>query len=80
MGNTSSPNHRPDLQALSEAERQLLQRLGAAVVTEWNDLPMLLQRALFDRAVVKDPSCDTDLLKARMARFLHDHKDAPGSW
>ena len=79
MGNTSSTNHKPDLQALSETERLLLQRLGAALVTQWNDLPMPLQRALFDRAVVKDATCDTDLLKARMARFLHDHKDAPGS-
>ena len=80
MGTASSPNHRPELQSLSEAERQLLQRLGAALVTEWNDLPTPLQRALFDRAVVKDPASDTDLLKASMARFLHDHKDAPGSW
>ena len=51
MGTASSPNHRPELQSLSEAERQLLQRLGAALVTEWNDLPTPLQRALFDRAV-----------------------------
>jgi hypothetical protein len=79
MGNASSTRPRPDLQSLSEVERHLLQRLGAALVTEWNDLPTPLQRTLFDRAVVKDPTSDTDLLKARMARFLHDHKDAPGS-
>ena len=39
--------------ALSAAERRLLGRLGAALVGEWNNLPMPLRRAIYDRAVSK---------------------------
>ena len=59
--------------ALSAAERRLLGRLGAALVGEWNRLPMPLKRAIYDRAVRGAATCDTAALKRRMARFLHDH-------
>ena len=53
----------------------LLQRLGAALVAEWNNLPMPLQRAVYDRAVAGDPAADDETaLKRRMALFLHEHK------
>lgn len=65
---------------LSSAERELLQRLGAAVVSEWDDLPMPLQRALFEHAVGARAWPDPGALKARMARFLHDRKDDAGAW
>jgi hypothetical protein len=58
--------------ALSGAERRLLGRLGAALVGEWNHLPMPLRRAIYDRAV--RGACDPSALKRRMARFLHDRK------
>jgi hypothetical protein len=60
--------------ALSAAERRLLGRLGAALVGEWNNLPMPLRRAIYDRAVRGSTTCDPTALKRRMARFLHDRK------
>lgn len=61
-----------DASAFSTAERELLQRLGAAVVSAWSDLPMPLQRALFRLAVAGQERPDPQALKAQMARFLHD--------
>lgn len=60
--------------ALCAAERRLLGRLGAALLGEWNNLPMPLRRAIYDRAVRGAPTCDPMALKRRMARFLHDRK------
>jgi hypothetical protein len=60
--------------ALSVAERGLLERLGAALLGEWNSLPMPLRRAIYDRAVRGAIACDPSTLKRRMARFLHDRK------
>ena len=71
---------RADASMLSTAERELLQRLGAAVVGEWDELPMPLQRALFDQAVSARGWSDPAALKARMARFLHDRKGDAASW
>lgn len=67
-----------DADTLSEVDRLLLQHLGAALVGEWNNLPMPLQRAVYGRAVGGGASCDAATLKRQMARFLHDHKDRPG--
>jgi len=60
--------------ALSADEQRLLGRLGAAVIGEWNNLPMPLRRAIYDRAVRGAPAWDPSALKRRMARFLHDRK------
>jgi hypothetical protein len=59
---------------LLEAERRVLECLGAALVIEWNDLPTDVQRRLFKHAA-SGKSYAADLLKARIARFLHNHKD-----
>ena len=59
---------------LLDAERRVLECLGAAVVSEWNDLPTDVQRRLFEHAA-SGKSHDAALLKARIARFLHNHKD-----
>jgi hypothetical protein len=67
-GNTAS--------ALAAVERQLLGRLGDALVAEWNNLPMPLQRAIYDRSVRSTTTGDPAALKRRMACFLHDHKDS----
>jgi hypothetical protein len=56
-------------------ERRVLECLGAALVSEWNGLPTDLQRRLFEHAA-SGASRDTAQLKSRIARFLHDHKDA----
>ncbi len=58
---------------LPDAERRVLECLGAALVNEWNGLPTDVQRRLFEQAA-SDKSHDTVALKARVARFLHDHK------
>jgi hypothetical protein len=57
-----------------ELERRVLECLGAALVTEWNDLPTDVQRKLFEHAT-SGKLRDAGLLKTRIARFLHDHKD-----
>jgi hypothetical protein len=52
----------------------LLVRLGAAVLGEWNNLPMPLQRALYDRAVAASSGRGGGAARRDMACFLHDHK------
>ena len=59
---------------LLQLERRVLVCLGAALVSEWNGLANDVQRRLFERAT-SGKSHDAALLKARIARFLHDHKD-----
>ena len=59
---------------LLDAERRVLECFGAALVSEWNDLPTDVQRRLFEHAA-SGKSNDAALLKARIARFLHNHKD-----
>ena len=63
---------------LLDLERRVLECLGAALVSEWNGLPTDVQRRLFEHAA-SGKSHDDALLKTRIARFLHDHKDALGS-
>ncbi len=62
------------------ADAPLLQRLGAALVAEWNKLPMPLQRAIYDRAVAAGLADDDEpALKRRMALFLHQHNSSPST-
>ena len=63
---------------LLDLERRVLECLGAALVSEWNNLPTDVQRRLFEHAT-SGKSRDAALLKTRIARFLHDHKDASDS-
>ena len=61
--------------ALTPLERQIVQCLGAAVVIGWNDLPSDAQRTLFKMATI-DGECNLGIeLSARLARFLHVHKN-----
>jgi len=62
----------------SALERLLLQRLGAALVGEWNNLPVPLQRAIYERAAGGSSSLKRLATRRQMARFLHDHKK-PGA-
>jgi hypothetical protein len=59
---------------LADHERDILERLGAAVVCEWNALPTDIQRALF-RYATSGESFDPAQLKVQLARFLHNRKD-----
>ena len=61
-------------QRFTDVERRVLDCLGAALVSEWNDLPTDLQRRLFEHAA-SGKSYAAALLKARIARFLYNHKD-----
>jgi len=58
---------------LRDVERRVLECLGAALVSEWSDLPTDVQRRLFEHAVL-GKSHDATLLKTRIACFLHEHK------
>lgn len=58
----------------SALERLLLERLGAALVGEWHNLPALLQRAVYERATGGSSSMSRLTMRRQMARFLHDHK------
>jgi len=71
-----------DSDALAEDERRILECLGAAVVLQWNDLPMPLQRDLFRQAAAAqaaEPARHDPALKTAIARFLHLHKDDPAA-
>lgn len=60
---------------LDELDLRILNRLGAAVLGEWNNISTDLQRALFQRASTPHSSGDGARLKSEIARFLHAHKD-----
>jgi hypothetical protein len=62
--------------AVAESEEHILRCLGAAVIMEWNTIPTKLQRELFDTAGSLGDVLQTAALRGRIARFLHDHKDA----
>lgn len=62
--------------ALAAEEERILRCLGAALIMQWNDLPRGIQRSLFEYAVSMGEPRETAELKARIARFLHTHKNA----
>jgi hypothetical protein len=70
----SGANGGNDATTSSAVERPLLELLGAALVSQWNNLPMPLQRAVYNRAVRGHSVRSRLTLKRQMARFLHDHK------
>ena len=55
---------------LEETDRDLLQALGAAVVTQWFELPRDIQKRLFEAA-----TDGTASLREPLARFLHDNAE-----
>ena len=60
--------------ALGAGDRHILERLGAAMVSSWNELPTNIQRTVFQRAAA-GTTYNAVRLKAQIARFLHSHKD-----
>lgn len=67
-----------EIDLLPAAERRILECLGAALVGEWHDLPTAIQRRLFAHATT-GKSNDAAALKARIAKFLHDHREDPAA-
>jgi hypothetical protein len=61
--------------ALAAEEEHVLRCLGAAVIMQWNTLPTLLQREIFDTAGSVGKLLETAALRGQIARFLHKHKD-----
>jgi hypothetical protein len=55
-------------------ERLLLERLGGALVGEWNNRPAALQRAVYDRATGGSSPSSRLTMRRQMVRFLHDRK------
>ncbi len=68
---------RCDVGDLPDTERHILECLGAALVGEWSNLPADTQRTIFQRATAGSAYNPAEL-RARIARFLHDHKGASG--
>ena len=62
------------ISALTAAECQVLQFLGAAVVMRWSELPADVQRSLFGAASAKAAIDPARELPVRIARFLHNNK------
>jgi len=56
---------------LGEAERGIVQSLGAAVVARWNALPREVQKLLFETAARGEGS--PEALRGHIARFLHEN-------
>jgi hypothetical protein len=61
--------------ALQAFEERILRCLGAAVILQWNDLPTVIQRSLFDDAASMSDPERRFRLKQQIARFLHEHKN-----
>jgi hypothetical protein len=59
---------------LADSDRQVLECLGAAVVSLWNDLPTDVQRSIFQH-IALNRAYDAVKLTAKIARFIHVHKD-----
>ena len=64
--------------ALDAEEQHVLRCLGVAVIMEWNTLPTLLQREIFDAAGSVGKLLETAALRGQIARFLHKHKNEAG--
>lgn len=64
-----------EIETLPPLERRILHCLGAAVVIGWNKLPTDVQRTLFKLASTTENAETAGELPARIARFLHEHKD-----
>ena len=71
-----------DSKAVAEIEEHILRCLGAAVIMQWNTIPVKLQRELFDTAGSLGDVLQTVMLRGQIARFLHDNKDEqkPADW
>jgi hypothetical protein len=61
--------------SLDQTEMAILSRLGAALLEEWNKLPIKVQRAIFARVSTLRVATDGLRIKAEIARFLLASKD-----
>ena len=59
-------------------QEHVLRCLGAAIIMQWNSLPTMLQREIFDTAGSVGKLLETAALRGQIARFLHKHKNDAG--
>jgi hypothetical protein len=64
--------------ALAAEEELVLRCLGAAVIMQWNALPTMMRREIFDTAGSVGKLLETAALRGQIARFLHKHRDDAG--
>jgi hypothetical protein len=72
---TTGPQVEADGTRLASEDLRVLLALGAAVLANWNDLSTDIRKRLFDSAVASGEAADMGIVKERIARFLHEHKD-----
>src|SRR5246127_15184 len=65
---------RDEMTSLAKEEEHILRCLGAAVIMQWDDLPMDIQRELFEHAISMGKLHHTAELKGQIARFLHKNQ------
>ena len=70
----ASQEARDEMTSLAKEEEHILRCLGAAVIMQWDDLPMDIQRELFEHAISMGELHHTAELKGQIARFLHKHE------
>jgi hypothetical protein len=70
---SAEPLSQPGAAQRPPLERLLLERLGAALLDQWSDLPVPLQRMIYEHAVSDGASPNRTALRREMARFLHEH-------
>jgi hypothetical protein len=64
--------------AVAAEEEHVLRCLGAALIIQWNALPTMLQREIFDTAGSVGTLVETAALRGQIARFLHKHNTESG--
>ena len=65
--------HRSRGAALAGEEEYVLRCLGAAIIMQWDSIPTLLRREIFDAAGSVGQPLNTAVLRGQIARFLHKH-------
>jgi hypothetical protein len=60
---------RDEMTSLAKEEEHILRCLGAAVIMQWDDLPMDIQRELFEHAISMGELHHTAELKGQIARY-----------
>jgi hypothetical protein len=60
---------------LADQDKHILRRLGAAIIMQWNTLPQKLRKDLFNNASSVKDLPQTSVLRGKIARFLHKHKN-----
>ena len=56
-----------------EGEEPLVRRLGAALVSQWNDIPQDVQDSLIERAILVMDEDQSEHLAEQLRRFIATH-------